>query len=123
MIGAEQYGTWCDQKVRHKLCGVYWVLGNLPPGSQSTLASIYLAVLGKSDDVKTYGYGKVLEPLLQDLSILEQNGVFISQLGQFVKGSVQCVIADNLGAHCNFSFFLSNFIDLSPLSLFLDESG
>ncbi|XP_034087444.1 uncharacterized protein LOC117556249 isoform X1 [Gymnodraco acuticeps] len=83
----------------HKLCGVYWVLGNLPPGSHSTLNSIYLAVLCKSDDVKTYGYGKVLEPLLQDLSILEQHGVFISQLGQFVKGSVQCVIADNLGAH------------------------
>lgn len=84
---------------KHKLCGVYWVLGNLPPGSHSTLTSIYLAVLCKSDDVKAYGYGKVLEPLLQDLSILEQHGVFISQLGQFVKGTVQCVIADNLGAH------------------------
>nr|XP_046269580.1 uncharacterized protein LOC124072313 isoform X1 [Scatophagus argus] len=84
---------------KHKLCGVYWVLGNLPPGSHSKLTSIYLAVLCKSDDVKAYGYEKVLEPLLQDLYILEQHGVFISQVGQFVKGSVQCVIADNLGAH------------------------
>lgn len=84
---------------KHKLCGVYWVLGNLPPGSHSKLSSIYLAVLCKSDDAKAYGYQKVLEPLLQDLSILEQHGVFISQIGQFVKGSVQCVIADNLGAH------------------------
>lgn len=41
----------------------------------------------------------MLEPLLQDLSVLEHHGVFISQAGQFVKGSVQCVIADNLGAH------------------------
>ncbi len=31
--------------------------------------------------------------------ILEQHGVFISQLGQCAKGSVQCVIADNLAAH------------------------
>ena len=84
---------------KHKLCGVYWVLGNLPPGSHSKLSSIYLAVLCKSDDVKAYGYQKVLEPLLQDLSVLEQHGVFILQIGQFVKGSVQCVIADNLGAH------------------------
>lgn len=84
---------------KHKLCGVYWVLGNLPPGSHSTLQSINLAVLCKSDDVKAYGFEKVLEPLLQDLKILEQHGVFISQLGQFVKGSVQCIIADNLGAH------------------------
>lgn len=84
---------------KHKLCGVYWVLGNLPPGSHSKLSSIYLAVLCKSDDAKAFGYRKVLEPLLQDLIILEQHGVFISQIGQFVKGTVQCLIADNLGAH------------------------
>lgn len=79
-------------------------MGNLPPGSHSKLTSIYLATLCKSDDVKTYGYENVLEPLLQDLSILEHHGVFISQLGQFVKGSIQCVIADNLGAHAIVGF-------------------
>ena len=30
---------------KHKLCGVYWVLGNLPPGSHSSSSSIHLAVL------------------------------------------------------------------------------
>ncbi len=40
-----------------------------------------------------------LEPLLQDLIILEKHGVFIAGLGEFVKGTVQSVIADNLGAH------------------------
>ena len=84
---------------RSKLCAVYWVLGNLPPGSTSRLTSIYLALLCKSDDLKVYGYDKVFEPLLQELKTLEQHSVFLSQLGQFVKGSVQCVIADNLGAH------------------------
>lgn len=83
----------------HKLCGVYWILSNLPPGSHSELSSIYLALLCKSDDIKTYGYGKVLNPLLQDLVTLEKQGVFISSLGEFVKGTVHCVIADNLGAH------------------------
>lgn len=48
---------------KHKLCSVYWILGNLPPGSHSSLSSIYLAVLCKSCDVKTYGYKTVLEPL------------------------------------------------------------
>ena len=84
---------------KHKLCAVYWVLGNLPPGSTSRLTSIYLALLCKSDDLKVYGYDKVFEPLLQELKTLEQHSVFLSQLGQFVKGSVQCVIYDNLGAH------------------------
>lgn len=84
---------------KHKLCGVYWVLGNLPPGSHSALSSIYLAVLCKSDDLRTFGFEKVLDPLLKDLVILEQHGVFISQLNECIKGTVSCVIADNLGAH------------------------
>ncbi|KAK0148560.1 putative nuclease HARBI1 [Merluccius polli] len=83
----------------HKLCAVYWILGNLPPSSHSSLASIYLALLCKSDDVKTYGYRKICEPLLQDLVTLEQEGVFVSQLGTFVKGTLQCVVSDNLAAH------------------------
>ena len=83
----------------HKLCGVYWILNNLPPGSHSALSSIYLAVLCKTDDAKAYGYKKVLEPLLQDLITLEEHGVFIAGLGCFTKGTVQSIIADNLGAH------------------------
>lgn len=93
---------------KHKLCGIYWVLDNLPPGSHSALSSIYLAVLCKSDDLKTFGFEKVLEPLLKDLVILEQHGVFIAQLNEFVKGTVNCVIADNLAAH-GLAGFVENF--------------
>ena len=84
---------------KHKLCGVYWVLGNLPPGSHSALSSIYLAVLCKSDDLRKFGFKEVLDPLLKDLVILEEHGLFISQLNKCIKGTVSCVIADNLGAH------------------------
>lgn len=92
---------------KHKLCSVYWILNNLPPGSHSALSSIYVTVLCKSDDVKVYGYGKILEPLLQDLFTLEEHGVFISKLGKFVKGTVHSVIADNLGAHGSAGFVKS----------------
>lgn len=27
---------------KHKMCGLYWILGNLPPGCNSALSSIYL---------------------------------------------------------------------------------
>ena len=84
---------------KHKLCAVYWVLANLPPGCHSSLSSIYLSVLCKSDDVKTYGYDKVFEPLLQDLKTLEELGVYVPLLGESVKGTVFSVVADNLGAH------------------------
>lgn len=84
---------------KHKICAVYWILGNLPPGSSSSLSSINLALLCKSDDVKAFGYQKILEPLVSDLITLEQQGVFVSHLDTFVRGTVQCVVADNLGAH------------------------
>lgn len=84
---------------KHKLCSVYWILGNLPPGSHSSLSSIYLALLCKSEDLRTFGYPKIFEPLLQDLVILEQQGVFIDNLGVNFKGTVQYVVADSLGAH------------------------
>lgn len=84
---------------KHKLFAVYWILSNLPPGSHSSLSSIYLALLCKSEDLKHYGHEKILEPLLRDLSILEKDGIFIHLLGTFIKGTVYCVVADNLAAH------------------------
>ena len=84
---------------RHKICALYWILGNLPPGCHSSLSSIHLAALINTNDVKVYGYEKVLEPLLRDLITLEQQGVFVEKLGKHLKGTVQCVVADNLGAH------------------------
>lgn len=81
---------------KHKLCAIYWMLANLPHGSHSSLSSIYLAVLCKSNDVKTYGYDKVSEPLLRDLQTLEELGVY-SPVS--VNGTVQSVVADILGAH------------------------
>lgn len=84
---------------KHKLCGIYWTVSNMPPGSNSSLHSIYLAILCKSDDVKAYGLDRILHPLLQDVKTLEQDGIFIPLLGRCVKGTIQVVVADNLGAH------------------------
>lgn len=93
---------------KHKLCAIYWILGNVPSMSQSTLSSIHLAVLCKMEDVKTYGFEKILRPLLHDLQTLEQQGVYVQQLGTFLKGTVQCVVADNLSAH-SMAGFIENF--------------
>lgn len=81
---------------KHKITAVYWVFGNIP---HSTLSSVYLALLCKAVDIKRFGYEKVLAPLLKDIAILERDGIYISSFGQNVKGSVFCVAADNLGAH------------------------
>lgn len=72
----------------HKLCAVYWVLANLPPGSHSSLLSIYLSVLCKTNDVKAFGLEKIFEPLVQDLKTLEEQRVYVPLLGESVKGTV-----------------------------------
>lgn len=83
----------------HKITAVYWVVLNLPAKCRSSLTSIQLAVLGRSVDVKKVGFDKLLEPLIKDLKVLEQTGVFVEALGCYVKSNVFCVCADNLGAH------------------------
>lgn len=41
----------------------------------------------------------MLEPLLKELSVLENEGVFVASAGKNIRGTVYCVAADNLGAH------------------------
>ncbi|KAL2093349.1 hypothetical protein ACEWY4_010661 [Coilia grayii] len=84
---------------KHKITAVYWVLGDIPATLRSTLSSIFLAVLCRADDVKRYGYSKVLEPLLRDLKVLEDEGISVACLDKNLKGTAFCVVADNLGAH------------------------
>lgn len=83
----------------HKITAVYWVVLNLPPKFRSSLPLIQLALLGKSLDVKKFGYEAFLYPLIKDLKLLESNGLFVEFVNKFVKGIVHCVCADNLGAH------------------------
>lgn len=91
----------------HKLCTVYWVIADLPPKYRSALHVIQLAAICKVPDVQRYGYKTVLGPLLQDLFTLEQDGVFIESLGQSVRGTVLCVLSDNLAAHSLAGFMQS----------------
>lgn len=49
--------------------------------------------------MKQFGYDAFLQPLIKDIQFLETNGVFVEALDTFVKGTVFCVCADNLGAH------------------------
>lgn len=71
----------------------------MPPELQSALTSIHLALLCKAVDVKQFEYKAVLEPLLKDLATLETKGIFISSVGKCFKGTIYCVVVDNLGAH------------------------
>lgn len=76
-------------KKKHKVCGMYWVILNLPIRLRSTLSSIYLAALCKTVHIKQYGYSKVLEPLIRDIEHLEVTGVFVDFVWLAVKNPQQ----------------------------------
>ncbi|KAL1252219.1 hypothetical protein QQF64_020015 [Cirrhinus molitorella] len=65
-------------------------------------------MLAKVTDLHKHGYAAVLAPLLRDVHILEQDGVFIERVGRNVKGTIFCVSADNLAAH-GLSGFVESF--------------
>lgn len=64
------------------------------------------AIFCKVVDVKRFGHDVVLEPLLKELSVLEDEGVFVASAGKNIRGMVYWVAADNLGAH-----FLSGLVE------------
>lgn len=86
-------------KNEYKICGVYWVIVNLPFQYRSSLSSIYLATLCHRKDIISFGYERILEPLIKDIEILERDGLFVQRLGASVTGTIVYVSADNLGAH------------------------
>ncbi|KAK0131464.1 hypothetical protein N1851_033866 [Merluccius polli] len=86
-------------KTDYKVCGVYWVIVNLPLQYRSSLSSIYLATLCHRKNIITFGYERILEPLIKDIALLENHGLFVQRLGASVTGTIAYVSADNLGAH------------------------
>lgn len=91
----------------HKMCSIYWVFADLQPKYRSALHVIQLAALCKVPDIERCGYQRALKPLLNDLCTLEKDGVFIECLGESVRGTVSCVVSDNLAAHALAGFMQS----------------
>lgn len=85
----------------HKMGAVYFCLKNLPPQHNSSLSNIHLCLLFNSIDREVYGYGKILEPLLEDLKVLETTGVQVDVQGgkKTLYGTICVLTADNLAVH------------------------
>ncbi|CAN7951867.1 unnamed protein product [Ixodes pacificus] len=97
---------------KHKLVGVYFTLANLKKHNRSTRDHIQLALLFAEKDIKTFGIEKMFDLLLRDLLDLELNGILFD--GVHVKGTVICILGDNLGSH-----FIGGFTENFSSSTFL----
>ena len=91
-----------------KLVAIYMTLRNLPPEFNSCFSNIHLVALVHADDVKTYGYNKVLEPVVNELKALEVGvPMAIADEVQTVKGVLVDFAGDNLARHQIFGFLQS----------------
>ena len=88
----------------HKLGAIYFTLRNISPKYNSNLLAIHLVSLFHAQDIKTYGFDKILEPLVKDISRLETEGVQIPLYDHAVYGTIIQVTGDNLGIHSLFGF-------------------
>lgn len=93
-----------SKKGVHKLGCIYFILRNLPPKLNSVLMNIHLVALFHSEDLKKYGFDPILKPLVDDLKILETEGMQVPFSATPVKGSVIQVTGDNLALHGLFGF-------------------
>lgn len=67
-----------SKKGIHKLGGIYFTLRNFPPKLNSSLINIHLVALLHAQDIKSYGFDTILEPIVNDLKVLETDGVKVS---------------------------------------------
>lgn len=93
-----------SKKGIHKLGAIYFTLRNFPPKFNSVLANIHLCALFHSQDIKTYGFDNILEPLISDIKVLEREGIMVPTFPNPVFGTVIQVVGDNLAIHGLFGF-------------------
>lgn len=93
-----------SKKSVHKIGALYFVLRNLPPRINSALMNIHLVALFHAQDLKKYGFDPILQPLIDDVKILENDGLDLPISTDQVYGTVCQVTGDNLGMHSILGF-------------------
>lgn len=102
-----------SKAVKHKVCGVYFRIRNLPPYLNSKLPFVYLGALCPAAYLKRDGrtFQDIAQLFVQELSILETIGIEISP-GNFLKGTLINTAFDNLGGNGILGFvecFVANY--------------
>ncbi|CAI5668325.1 unnamed protein product [Oreochromis niloticus] len=93
-----------SKRTVHKAGALYFVLRNLPPKFNSALMNIHLVALFHTEDMKKYGFDPILQPLINDIKILECFGLDLPFSSEKVYGTICQITGDNLGMHTILGF-------------------
>lgn len=90
-----------SKTIVHKLGAFYYIIENMPPSLKSVLGGIHVLLLCLTEDVKKYGFGKILKPFLDDLNLLENGHDMTLNYGETIKvyGTIAAFCSDGLAAH------------------------
>ena len=99
-----------NNAISYSVGDIYFIVGNLNRKYKSNLDNIHLALLCETKFIKQYGLATLLKPLIEDLRILESDGIKFNCAGVFhhLFGSISFISADNLASHeigCYFKGF------------------
>lgn len=91
---------------KHKVNAIYFIIRNLPPNFVSKLENIYLISLCDSELTNKYGINSILKPLVQDLKILETEGISVvyKDRKKSLEGTLVQSSFDNLGGNELFGY-------------------
>lgn len=86
---------------RYKLYCIYMVIGNVDPHLRGLTDNVHLVALCKNKDLAYFGMDSVYRRMIEDLKILEEEGIVVNVEGkdERIFGSVFTTMNDNLGAH------------------------
>ena len=91
---------------KHKLLAFYFTLGNMWRQCRSKIDHMQLVLLCKEKYVNEDNVDTILQPLIEDLKMLEREGIEIGE--KKVRACVLCITGDNLGSNW-LGGFVTNF--------------
>ena len=86
-------------KGRHKILQMFWTIGDLPKKFRSKIDQIQVCVIVKDSILKKYGYAKIYQPLIEELTLLEEGINVQYPIARTVKVCFPFHLGDNLESH------------------------
>lgn len=82
----------------YKIVAIYMALANIEPWLRMKIDHIQLVALFFEKDLKNFNFNEFLKPLVDDLKIIENDGIKIEK-NVNILGTLVALVGDNLGSH------------------------